>query len=604
MGSETTADGTITDLMTYELGADQSVKLVVKVLAQRYDSGESDEVYTYSAIHLFNKAGAAGAVLRGGSTPVEVDPQTTGWTVTVDADVNNARVRVTGTASEDVRWIGNITALQVEQEVLGTFSQLSSTLNGTDELVAMGNVAELSFDRLDPLSISLWVKTTSGGSLITKWAGLAPIGMVFGVGTSLAFGFVNTWASNSLYVQAVAGVTDGKWHHVVVTYSGSSAASGVEFYVDGTILTKSAPNHDNLVSTTINTEPFKIGGYTSGAPSYYVGQVDDVAVYDKALSQAEVADLFSLVQPADNRLLSTASNMVGYWLMGDGDTSPTIVDRSASGNDGTTTNMDASNFTADVPVNGEVAGDYAPLTTSLLLPGVAGDGKYVTYPATPSAQPERNDPFTASIWFKTSSASDDTLFGSYSTSTGWCFFVPLGTNNIGFTGPRAALQSLDTVSATAGGAPNVRDGNWHQVVAVSDGNSPLTSSDIHIYIDGVEMTGAKKTGTGSVTTTTVLPTAKVVVGNVQGGVAEFPGNLCHAAAWNFAMTAAQVTELYGGGVPQNLRAMSFVNPVFWATLGDGAAVGAGNMIERGVSGTDGTTEAPVVAGDFVADVPP
>ncbi|MBW2675570.1 MAG: hypothetical protein JRD89_19525 [Deltaproteobacteria bacterium] len=167
-----TSDATVTDLMTYDVPADSTVVLTVSVEAQRYDSGESDEMYSYQCDHIFNKDGSSGAVLRGSATPEEIDPEGTDWEVTVDADGNNARVRVTGTAAEDVRWIGNLTALQIEQEVLGTFSQLSSTFNGTNEYVTMGDVLNYDYDKAQ--SYSAWIKGTAAAFFLTKGTDTVP----------------------------------------------------------------------------------------------------------------------------------------------------------------------------------------------------------------------------------------------------------------------------------------------------------------------------------------------------------------------------------------------------------------------------------------------
>jgi len=112
-----TADAVETLLMAYTLGVDHTVKLRVSVLAQRYDSGEDDEVFSHTGTYLLNKSGAAAAVLRGSSTPEEIDPETTNWRVVVAASGNDAQVKVTGSAAEDVRWIGRIDSLDIEQTV-------------------------------------------------------------------------------------------------------------------------------------------------------------------------------------------------------------------------------------------------------------------------------------------------------------------------------------------------------------------------------------------------------------------------------------------------------------------------------------------------------
>ena len=112
----TTSDATVTELMTYALLPDHSALIRVEVVAQRYDGGALAEAYSYTCDYLFNKQGAAAATLRESGTPEELDPATTGWAVTVDADGNNARVQVTGTAAEDVRWMGTIMVVDVEQD--------------------------------------------------------------------------------------------------------------------------------------------------------------------------------------------------------------------------------------------------------------------------------------------------------------------------------------------------------------------------------------------------------------------------------------------------------------------------------------------------------
>jgi len=349
-----TADATVTQLMVYPIPADTTALLSISVEGQRYDSGESDEVYSYQCDHIFNKAGSNDAVLQASGTPEIVDPQTTGWTVTVDADVSNARVRVMGSGAEDVRWMGAIETLQVEQEVTHPFSALSTTFDGGTEYVTMGNAAPLDFDYSDPFTISGWVKSSAATGYIVSKRADVPTQQGYSLGFNAGlFDFIlssNVSAGTYLRVKTDNTYNDGNWHHVALVYTAATGlAADVTIYVDNVAVAISTIIDALGGNTTSNLASFNLGTRTDGISGFYTGNIDDVAMYDADLSVAEVAAVFALGEPVDNTLLASSGDLVGYWLMGDGAAHPTIPDDSTNSNDGTMVNMDASNFTADVP---------------------------------------------------------------------------------------------------------------------------------------------------------------------------------------------------------------------------------------------------------------
>ncbi len=113
----TTNDGNNHEIAVWTLASDTTAYVLVEVLAQRYDSGEDDEVFLHINRHVFNGDSVGAATLRASAAAAELDPQTTGWRVTVDANGADARVQVQGSAGEDVRWACRLTVLQVEQAV-------------------------------------------------------------------------------------------------------------------------------------------------------------------------------------------------------------------------------------------------------------------------------------------------------------------------------------------------------------------------------------------------------------------------------------------------------------------------------------------------------
>ena len=116
---------------------------------------------------------------------------------------------------------------------------------------------------------------------------------------------------NGIFVFGEGEVSFGEWHHLMVTYDGSSTVAGVTFYTDGQVR-KNGWSTDRLSKTTQTPgTPFRI---QSRVPIV----IDDVRIYDRVLGQAEVQQLFqsglqSLAgvavekrTPAQQSLLTTA----------------------------------------------------------------------------------------------------------------------------------------------------------------------------------------------------------------------------------------------------------------------------------------------------------
>lgn len=260
-------------------------------------------------------------------------------------------------------------------------------------------------------------------------------------------------------------------------------------------------------------------------------------------------------------------------------------------------------------------GVYSPLTTSLDLDGVDGfPGEAINWGNLAEVSYERTVNFTAAIWVKVNGGGNDRIMGKAGGSAGWrLHYAPVETGSVAWLN-RSSLQTLEIRSIVSGGAPNVNDGNWHLIVGVQRGAGTLTHADIDLYVDGVQMTAGDGTLSeiGDDITSTTVGAANMIVGETSGGGQSCQMTCCHSATWTFAMTAAQVVELYGNGQPQVLRDgvggtkdVSFADPNFWFALGNGDTTGAGNVIDLSANSNDGTAEADVEAADFTGgDFPP
>ncbi|HPQ12612.1 MAG TPA: DUF2341 domain-containing protein, partial [Paludibacteraceae bacterium] len=89
-------------------------------------------------------------------------------------------------------------------------------------------------------------------------------------------------ASNSqiAYLAAPDEIVAGEWYYLVATYQGTTG----KFYINGNYI------GSFTFTRTTDTNPFQIGRSYSG--EYFNGLVDEVRVYNRALTSAEVSDLY------------------------------------------------------------------------------------------------------------------------------------------------------------------------------------------------------------------------------------------------------------------------------------------------------------------------
>jgi type II secretory pathway pseudopilin PulG len=195
-----------------------------------------------------------------------------------------------GTCQGDPEW--------VKSDISGS----ALKFDGND-YVDVGNVSELNFERTDPFTISSWVKRDTigvGSPIISKMDG--DHGWTFHIGGTdrLTLFLVNLWVPGDkiLLVTGSKLLNDTAWHHVVVTYDGSSSSNGVKFYIDGEEDPLSTPL-DQINVSIVNNGPIKIGGYVWGNIE---GTIDELRVYNTVLSSAFIQKLY--VQGVEKRGLA------------------------------------------------------------------------------------------------------------------------------------------------------------------------------------------------------------------------------------------------------------------------------------------------------------
>ena len=316
------------------------------------------------------------------------------------------------------------------------------------------------FTGREPFSISTWIRSDSHdmGAVLSRMAAEHLRGYdIFLAGQRLHVHLIHQWEGNALRVIALDPLETGRWHHVVVTYDGSSLASGVRLYVDG----RPAPaeiTHDRLTETIKTDAPFRLGARTNG--DLFRGALDEVRLYDRALTPEDARDLAA----ADGAALPDrlSEGLLAHWSCESAE-GGTIPDASGHGRAGTLAVEDAAPR--------RVAGREGQ---ALQLQGrgwvtVEGAGDF-----------DGSDAFSCGAWVR---VQDDRGMAVFSKMPNW-------GGNRGYTleingrRPRAYLikdwgtrRGIEALCEA-----QLEPGRWHHVAMTYDGSGK--GAGVTFYIDG------------------------------------------------------------------------------------------------------------------------
>lgn len=163
-------------------------------------------------------------------------------------------------------------------------SKYSLGFDGVDDLVDVPDAPSLDFDQSRPMTISLWVKKMSSPSVYHI------LGKRDGCGTmnyQLArdgggVHFNSADAGPGRVDTSVSDLENGIWTHIAATYDGST----LRMYVGGTEKGSASP----FVLGVPDDAPLRIGA-SGTCGNNFPGLIDDVRIYGRALSSAEVGAL-------------------------------------------------------------------------------------------------------------------------------------------------------------------------------------------------------------------------------------------------------------------------------------------------------------------------
>lgn len=191
-----------------------------------------------------------------------------------------------------------------EQGAQGILSTSSYRLDGSNDYLRLDD--DPSLDINGEITVSAWAKfsdVSTTQSIISKGQNVdsGNINYRLGIGheatSTLDFGYYDGgWARAG---SGGSALQNGKWYHLVGVYDGNSYITYVNGKQDDSLQSSSAPVEDNNWLAI---------GQSSEASQYVDGKIDEVRIYNRSLTPAEIQSLYSTSQRGE---LLTRANFGG-----------------------------------------------------------------------------------------------------------------------------------------------------------------------------------------------------------------------------------------------------------------------------------------------------
>lgn len=404
--------------------------------------------------------------------------------------------------------------------------------NGTSNYIDAGNPALINSIATGDFSVSYWEKstdTTSSGGVLgdgTNNFGIAGFniskrhagynGVYFRIASSN--GGMDIVPSSD----KTSALYNGSWHHVIFVISRSTNTANI--YLDNTVI--GTVNISSVTGSIANSRNLYIGGgvQDSGLPTvFFPGSLDEVRVYNRALSATEVTQIYNAKSTKLNSSApvsaKNSTGLVGYWTFDGADVSSTkAFDKSGSGFDLTRTNV--------VPTIGKI-----------------GQGMNFSQSNSRMSSATFSSPNTNSItiatWIKLSTTTPTQIVADGGGDLNFRLsiynngkihqMVGNGTNWY----PGAGMDSVTTLVAN----------KWYHYAYVYD----ITNQLLKLYVNGVLENSVSVNITRSAT-------AGIHVGNYSGGDnSAFKGAVDDFRVYSRALSSTEITKLAGAGTSKELK---------------------------------------------------
>jgi len=389
--------------------------------------------------------------------------------------------------------------------------------DGSNDFVSIPTTTGLS-GNLPGVSVSAWVRAadfdhanyphilSATGNMIA-FHGLGP---AYG-GNKGKVGFYVNNNPGSCNVTSTTILQLGKWYHITAVYN----ASNSKIYVNGVL---EGTNGSCAVGAISAFSSMRIGTYFgTTSDTTWKGNLDDVRIHNRALTQAEITAMYGAAQTMINAPQNAkyTNGLTGLWSFDGKDVvGTTAYDRSGGGNNGTLVNTPK-------PAIGKIG------------QALAFDGTNKYSQAQSATLGTVNQTYSISAWVKLNpgvTAGSILHVSSQSDGAGWCLDM------LGVSGGKAITYSW--VTSQAQGTTTLSPGKWYLVTGTWS-----SANGLRIYLNGtLEATTAQ--GGFSAAGTTVYASVGWTYVGCASSWGYMNGTIDDVRIYNRELTGTEVRDLY------------------------------------------------------------
>ncbi len=455
---------------------------------------------------------------------------------------------------------------------LGKIGQALS-FDGVNDYVTIPDAAVLRKGS-GSLSLSLWAnpknqnqsmsfltKRQSGGSYEQYGVGVCGTDSHnWPSGKRICFTFIESVSSIERSGYTNIDVADGHWHHIVVV--ADSVSDAIRVYVDGVNVSVTMDFSSGAWPVIDNTDPLEIGRNL-----YYDSSLDEVRVYNRAISATEVWNLYQMgggarVNSANSQSDSLERGLSGYWKLDDA-SGTTATDASTNGNNGTLTN-------GPTWTTGQIGG------------AVSFDGvdDYIIESGT--TQYKFTSHFSFGGWFKSTGDEDNRVVAGFDSGSADRYNLVI--DNAGAEGLGCNVR-LTGGLITASLGVTVATNSWYHLYCVYDDSLKVVT----LYVNGAKL-AISSVGSGSITDGG-SGLQKFAIGRSNGSTYTWwAGIIDEVRMYSRALSPEEVAKLYKSTAPDNPDTSL---KGYWSF--NGPDVSGTTAFDRSGVGNNGTlTSGPVV----------
>ena len=391
----------------------------------------------------------------------------------------------------------------------GKFNE-GAIFNGTSSYIQL---PALPITVSNDITFSAWVKSTNNSTDSTIVSTLGENGLELRVQNSAVRAVYRK--GGSWYASSTVSITANAWNHVVLTYE---QGVGFNIYVNNNTPTTYSETGTLQVLNSNATDINTIGRYADGSSGYFDGSIDQVRIYNTALTQSQVTQLYQ--ENASTLSQHLFGCLATYNFNGSAKES-----LGTTAYDGTETDItyryDGTPTAVDFGVGGK----------SLYGAGFNGSNSSITLPVGLGSSGNRS----RSFWINVDNLDNAVTIFYLGNSSSNAYYE---TCSVQTNGKIRYQERHDTStnSVSIDSSSSIAAGIWYNVVYVFSGSVRT------LYINGVQE--AQTTSSYATVNNIAYPG---FIGSFRTAVTNTKGKIDQVRLFNKALSSSEISKLYGNG---------------------------------------------------------